>query len=144
MALAASTAGAVIATTRTTAAHALSYHLTSRHGVSHGHAVALTLGLMIGYNEEVDETSCRDPRGVDHVRAAIREVCSLLGVQDGQGARRFLTGLTGRLGLAQTVDQACPDGVDRSAWAADVNPERMLNNPRVITDSDLSEIVGAA
>ena len=42
-------AGKAINITFTTACHAISYPLTSHYGVSHGHAVGLTLGEMLNY-----------------------------------------------------------------------------------------------
>lgn len=43
-------AGQAIATTRTTAAHAFSYHLTARYQVPHGFACALSLGWIADYH----------------------------------------------------------------------------------------------
>ena len=43
-------AGCAIDISKTTAAHAISYALTMRHGIPHGHAVALTLGRFFEHN----------------------------------------------------------------------------------------------
>jgi alcohol dehydrogenase class IV len=56
-------AGRAIDISRTTAAHALSYGLTTRHGISHGHAVALVLGPIIQAHAEATPGVLR-PRGL--------------------------------------------------------------------------------
>ena len=143
LAFAASTAGAAIAITRTTAAHALSYHLTSTYGVSHGHAVALTLGALIETNGAVDNSTSTDPRGVDQVRRALDTVCRILGMESSSEGRAFMADLIGRLGHSPSVADAVGP-VDRKLWIASVNPERLANNPRRLDESDLLAIVRAS
>jgi len=122
---AASDAGSAIAVSRTTAAHALSYHLTARYGVPHGHAVALTLGRIIAFNGGVD----------DHTVS--------LGLRDPLDAPKRLHDLVASLGLKPRVDEAADAVVDRRRWIAEVNEQRLDNNPRRINRDDLSAIVGA-
>jgi alcohol dehydrogenase class IV len=144
LAFAASSAGASIAITRTTAAHALSYYLTSRHGISHGHAVALTLGGLIEANGTVHETTVGDPRGVQHVRQAVDTACEILGISRPSEGRVFVSDLVERLGLVPSVDEAAAEQVDRGSWVESVNPERLSNNPRRLTETDLMSIVNAS
>jgi len=141
---ASSDAGAAIAITRTTAAHALSYHLTSEHQVAHGHAVALTLGLLASYNEAVDESSVTDPRGVDHVRSAVSAACQKIGVSDGAELTHRLRELMESMGLASMVDAAAGHTVDRELWVSAVNAERLSNNPRGLGHADLLDLVREA
>jgi alcohol dehydrogenase class IV len=56
MALAAHLAGKAINITKTTAAHAISYPITTYFNVPHGHAVALTLGKFFLINAEMEDT----------------------------------------------------------------------------------------
>jgi alcohol dehydrogenase class IV len=144
LAYAASSAGASIAITRTTAAHALSYYLTSHHGIGHGHAVALTLGALIEANGVVDDSTVSDPRGVGHVRQAVDTVCRVLGISAPSEGRTFVSGLVDRLGLNSSVDEAAGERVDRGRWIESVNPERLSNNPRHLSETDLMEIVNKA
>jgi len=67
-------AGRAIATSRTTAAHALSYQLTSAHGVLHGQAVALFLPGLLAVNLHDPDRRWRPPDalGDDPCRAAER------------------------------------------------------------------------
>ena len=62
-------AGKAIDVSRTTACHALSYGLTIRWGVPHGHAVATSSGEMIVFNGE-----SMPLLDADLVTAAIEEV----------------------------------------------------------------------
>ena len=59
-------AGQAINITQTTAAHAMSYKLTSLYGIPHGHAVALSMTRVWMYLLEHPE-KCVDPRGEDHL-----------------------------------------------------------------------------
>lgn len=63
--------GRAIATAGTTLCHALSYPITLRYGVAHGHACGLTLSRVLRYNAAVDSQDCADPRGPERVRQAI-------------------------------------------------------------------------
>lgn len=73
-ALGAALAGAAINMTRTTAAHALSYALTTELGIPHGMAVALQMTWLIDHNAEVTEADCRHPDGPQAVRSLIADV----------------------------------------------------------------------
>ena len=61
-------AGKAINITKTTASHAISYSLTSLHGVPHGMAVAISLAPMLAFNADVSDADCNDPRGATAVR----------------------------------------------------------------------------
>lgn len=63
---AANLAGQAINITQTTAAHAMSYKITSLFGIPHGHAVALCLPAVWRYmNNHMDH--CIDPRGANYL-----------------------------------------------------------------------------
>lgn len=135
-------AGAAINITRTTAPHALAYHLTIRYGIPHGHAVAVTLGAFLAFNAAVDLETVVDPRGVDHVREAVGSVCGILGVGDAEEGRAALNRLIQTLGLETRPGEL---GVDtdylRREWVDSVNLERLGNNPRRASADDLIELV---
>ena len=71
-------AGKAINLTRTTAPHALSYTMTARFGVPHGHAVALTLGQVLAFNSGVTDDDVTDPRGAAFVRGTLEHLNRLL------------------------------------------------------------------
>lgn len=79
MAKGANMAGKAIDITRTTACHAIAYPITSYFGVSHGHAVGLTIPSILVYNSEVSEEDVLDKRGVEYVRKTIKDLSNLLG-----------------------------------------------------------------
>lgn len=90
LARAAIDAGRAINVTRTTAAHAFAYRLTSRHGVPHGVACLLNLQWLFAYNTERSGTHCEDDRGPAHVRAQLDAVAAAFGLDP--------VGVPGRLG----------------------------------------------
>ena len=142
MCTAAHLAGRAIDISRTTAAHALSYELTIRHGVAHGHAVALTLGAVLEHNAAVSEEDCLDERGVDFVKARIDEVLEVIGARDGEAGREALTSLLQRLGLETTLSAlGVATRAERQVLVDSVDAVRMANNPRIITPTALSGIV---
>ncbi|MGW1376153.1 phosphonoacetaldehyde reductase [Streptomyces sp. NPDC002446] len=74
LAAAAHRAGLAIDVTRTTAAHAFAYRLTTRYGVPHGVACLLNLRWLWAYNERHLAEHCRDERGADEVGRRLAEL----------------------------------------------------------------------
>jgi alcohol dehydrogenase len=143
LAYSASSAGSAIAITRTTAAHALSYYLTSQYGIRHGHAVALTLGAFIKANGSLDQSTVSDTRGVQHVRQAVDVVCQALHISAALEGPAAIAQLIEKLGLSSSVDEAAGRRVDRELWVQSVNPERLANNPRRMDNAALFELVNS-
>jgi alcohol dehydrogenase class IV len=142
MCRAAHLAGKALNITRTTAPPALSYTITSKHGVAHGRAVALTLGAVLAFNHAIDGTNCIDPRGPDYVRKAIDNIIGLLGVQTASDAERsirtFVASLDCPTRLAEvgvTTDEQIQE------IAESVNAQRLANNPRRLTNQSLIAIL---
>lgn len=134
MCRAAHLAGRAIDVSFTTAPHAFSYTITSRFGLPHGHAVAMTLGAVLEYNANTTEDDCADPRGVDHVQRVMNDVVSILGAPDAAGARRVFDDLVRRVGLDPTLDSIDVAPAETRALIADgVNEQRLRNNPRRMT-----------
>ena len=120
----------------------LSYALTIRHGVAHGHAVALTLGALLEHNAAVSEEDCLDPRGADFVKARIDEVLQIVGARDGAAGREALTSLLQRLGVETTLSAlGVTTQAERQALVDGVDAVRLANNPRFITPTTLAAIV---
>ncbi|MEN8235306.1 MAG: phosphonoacetaldehyde reductase [Actinomycetota bacterium] len=144
MCTAAHLAGRAIDVSATTAPHALSFHLTTEYGVPHGHAVALTLGAVLEYNAGVTDTDCADPRGTDHVRAAMDDVLDLLGVAAPSEGRELLERLVGDLGLEPTLAGVGVVSTEqRRRLAASASPIRMATNPRRFDESSLEALVAS-
>lgn len=113
--------GKAISESQTTICHALSYPITLEHGVAHGYACALTLAAAFEYNAGTTASDCRDPRGVDHVRAVVREIESTCQRGGWSGPAALVGAIVGA--------GALPD-VDRSAFDAQAITASVLASPR--------------
>jgi alcohol dehydrogenase len=137
MAIGSHLAGRAIDVSRTTAAHALSYGITKGHGVSHGHAVALTLGPFIAAHGAATPGSLREDVDPQVHAAVMTTIVTRLGARDPAGAHERFTDLMVRVGLEPRLSAAA--GVttadQRAALVAAVNLERLGNNP-VAFDAD--------
>jgi alcohol dehydrogenase class IV len=142
MSKAAYLAGAAINITKTTAAHALSYPLTSRFAIPHGQAVCLTLGPLLVYNGGVTEADAVDPRGAGHVRRAVSELVALLGCESAVEGRDRIRGFIQSIGLKTRFAEfglSCADAVE---WVVrNANVERLTNNPRGLDEHSVRRLL---
>jgi alcohol dehydrogenase class IV len=141
---AANLAGKAINISRTTACHALSYYLTSRFGIPHGHAVGMTLARMLIYNSAVTADDVNDERGMEHVRDSVRRLAALLGGRDALEAATRIDGLMDEIGLgdpvpALQIDERHIRNMVQDAMASD----RMSNNPRNFTNESLTSLLNS-
>lgn len=141
MVQAANHAGQAINVSRTTAPHAVSYTLTMEHGIPHGHAVALTLGEFIVYNGTVDTDASSHPKGSEHVRSTVEEVCTLLGQETLEDARQAWYEAMERLGLETRLQDLNVDEGALDEVAKRVNVTRAKNNPRTFDTSVVRELL---
>lgn len=134
---AANLAGRAINITATTAAHAMSYKLSSLYRLPHGHAVALSMPHLWRYFAETD--ACLDSRGRDFLNARLGELCRLLGVRDCSAAADFFDEVLKRYELAapHITDE------ERAVLVAAVNPERLGNFPVPLTAEKIDAIYRA-
>lgn len=138
MCRAAHLAGKAINISKTTAAHAVSYTITSKLGVPHGRAVALTLGPMLAFISDVTDHDCNDSRGPEHVRQVIGRVVGLLGCQTAAEADRAIRQWITSLGCPTRLTQVGATGDSCIGTIVNgVNVERLANNPRRLTDLSL-------
>lgn len=140
--VAAHLSGRAIDITKTTMAHALSYHLTYHFDVPHGYAVGLTAGQCLDFNQMVGERDCRDPRGPDSVRNRINEVRAVLGIPNEQSGAEYFGAVLRALDL--DTDLQAIGLIDTSAirrWVSEVNTDRLANNPRAISAPQLEEFL---
>jgi alcohol dehydrogenase class IV len=142
MCLAAHLAGSAIDVSKTTACHAISYPLTFQFGIPHGHAVALTLGETLLFNSGVTDGDIADPRGVPYVRATINRLGLLLGCSSPRESRAKIHALIKEIGLETRLsDLGVAEAADRELIARNADPERLSNNPRVMTRRDALRIL---
>ena len=137
-------AGRAINVSKTTASHALSYAMTIRWGVPHGHAVALTLPALLRFNAGVGPDDLNDPRGVEHVRACVARIVETLGADSPRTAAARVVALIEATGLGPSVADVGIRASEDLEWVAgQVNPERLANNPRRLSGADLLSLLGA-
>lgn len=118
--------GKAINLSKTTAAHAMSYKLTSLYGIPHGHAVCACMARIWGYVLEHQK----------EMREALAEIAEAWGERNHQAAyERFIT-MAEQLGLRDiTVEQK-----DIQLLAESVNLERLGNFPIELSQSDIYAI----
>lgn len=142
MALGSYLAGRAIDISKTTAPHALSYGITKSYGLSHGHAVAITLGAFIAQHANADEDQLQP--GADPVahRQVMAEILDALGAADGDDAAEIWADLMQQIGLDRSLSAAgARRASDRQALAEVVNADRLGNNPVVFSIDDLTKVL---
>lgn len=134
---AANFAGKAINITKTTAAHAMSYKMTSLFGISHGHSVALCLPKVWRYMvRHMDK--CKDERGNEHLNVTFRDISRLLGCEGPTEAVAYLEYLIEdelKLRITNPVTEE-----EMAQLVCSVNVERLANNPVILEEAALAEI----
>ncbi len=128
-------AGAAINTSRTTAAHALSYALTARHGIVHGTAVGLHLRWLIGFNAAATEADTRHPDGAAAVRQLVDDLQRICVDAAGTPLEDLVDRLLVMHGLRDFRMPHCD-------WRNSLASGRAENNPRLLSPDDV--VAGAA
>ena len=124
--LAAHLAGKAINISRTTAAHALSYKITSLYGIPHGHAVALSIANLFEQNIDILTTK---------KQAAL---LNAIGISK-EEIRPYFHTLMSSIGLKDNLSEL---GITRLNEIVDsVNLQRLNNNPKPLSRSDLMKIL---
>ena len=138
--------GQAINIAKTTAAHALSYTLTSFYGLPHGHAVAMMLPSVFACNAAVSESTADRSLGLEIAQGRMTELCSVLGYDSASGAVAMIKELCRCIDLDSRWIGA--GGFDifgiRSNLVDNANMNRLKNNPRRLCSSDLQQIVDAS
>ncbi len=117
--------GKAMQITRTTAAHAMSYRLTKKYGIAHGHAVMITLPVlweMAAEHEEMADT--------------LAELSRIMRLGDPLMVPRLLRGIM--IDLEMRLPET-PDNRALDELADSVNAERMANHPVPLTRAEIRE-----
>ena len=134
IALAANLSGRAINITKTTAPHALSYSLTSKYQIPHGHAVALCIRNMFEINTR--KLTC----GIAE-RDVMGEVYSVLGVEDAGDAKRLIVHFMKIAGLEVDLKFLGLLNTDIDFIVKSVNLERLNNHPIYLDEDDLRRML---
>lgn len=130
-------AGSAINRSRTTVPHALSYALTQKTGLAHGHAVAHTLPAILSRHLAAGSTDLVGVTSVEHRRNMDR-LLDALEVSDGESAVIRVEAVIRHLGLRDPESSRhdlIAANVDELAHGID--PVRMKNNPVLFSHADL-------
>ena len=140
-------AGRAINISRTTAPHALSYYLTIHHQVPHGVAVALSMAAIIRFTGKLCDDTVVDSRGAVHVRAVLDRIAAAFGIVGNPNDAIELAAsrweqMLQRLDCGHRLSDWGVNSADElQQMARAVNPDRLANHPRRISERELHEIV---
>lgn len=120
-------AGKAIDIAKTTAPHALSYHITSVFGLPHGHAVALFLPYFISYNFYL-KYNYSPTHANDEI---LSKLLKIIGIQNSSLAALEISKFITALGIETNFKHLGISEKDLMLTLQSANPERVKNNPRV-------------
>ena len=124
--LAANYGGRAINITQTTAAHAMSYKITSLYKTPHGHAVSLCLPQIWKYMiEHLD--CCVDRRGTDYLNRIFHEISLSMGCDNPLTAIELFEKMMLEMEILNPI--ASNRVTELDILSASVNPIRLKNNP---------------
>jgi alcohol dehydrogenase class IV len=133
-------AGKAINITETTAPHGISYTLTSRYGIPHGHAVALILGRFFRINDLHVDTLF-DARKRLELKRTLAEIYTLFGCSDGVACSERWFQLMKEVGLeTEPAKLGVATAEDCRIIAESVNEHRLKNHPIPVTRSILASL----
>ena len=128
MALAANLSGKAINITKTTAPHALSYEITRKLDIPHGHAVALILGKFFLINSKID--TIRKPLSLRIKKYRQTNLFKYLGVRDAYEAKNKWYNLMSRCGLkTDFYSLGLKNNKNIESFVNNINLERLENHP---------------
>ena len=139
MLCAANLAGRAINITKTTAAHAMCYKLTTLYGMPHGQAAAICLPHVWRYMTQHME-AVSDSRGQEYLFGVFKELAFLLtGIRDAaiEEGITSVEGLLSELGLGTPAPAA---EEELHTLTNSVNAQRLSNNPVTLSNKDLEKI----
>ena len=121
-------AGRAINITTTTAAHAMSYGLTKRYGLAHGHAVALCMKQVWKHLLLIEEANHKP---------VLENIAAAFGCVTGEEALDKFVSMIKKLGLEQQEKITAED----LEWlASSVNVQRLNNHPQPLSHEKLHEM----
>lgn len=118
--------GRAINITATTAAHAMSYKITSLYKFPHGHAVAVCLPVIWEYMiAHMDK--CLDTRGQDYLASVFDDISKAMGCTSVKEAIEMFRETMLEMGLVNPLANSKEEEINILSHS--VNPIRLKNNP---------------
>lgn len=130
--MAANYSGRAINITATTAAHAMSYKITSMYHLPHGHAVAVCMPEVWGYMLEHME-DCIDSRGAKYLQETLGQIADRIDLD-------YFRSMMEELEIQSPV--AADRDTELELLARSVNPVRLKNNPVALSTEVLKDMYG--
>lgn len=131
--------GRAINITATTAAHAMSYKVTSMYKFPHGHAVAVCLPVIWEYMI-FNMDKCIDPRGDMYLEGIFHNIAKSMGCLNAKQAINLFRQMLVEMEMAYPVSDNL--GFDLSVLCSSVNPIRLRNNPIKLDASTIRALYG--
>ena len=128
--LAANYGGRAINITATTAAHAMSYKITSLYKLPHGHAVAVCLPEIWEYMVS-NMDKCIDKRGQEYLTGIFAQITKAMGCNNPSQAIEVFRKMMREMELANPASDNKEE--DLNVLSHSVNPVRLKNNPVELT-----------
>ena len=132
--------GRAINITATTAAHAMSYKITSLYRFPHGHAVAVCLPEIWEYMLSHME-KCIDARGSEYLGGVFHDIANAMGVDNPYAARELFSCMLKEMELRNPV--AGNRAEELEILSSSVNPIRLKNNPVFLDGDTIANIYNA-
>lgn len=132
--LGANYSGRAINISQTTAAHAMSYKITSLYGLPHGHAVSICLPVLWKYMYYHFE-KCLDLRGKTYLKNIFFDIANAINTNSTLEAIQYINNMISTLALHTPA--AADRDAEISQLSISVNPIRLKNNPIEIDDDTI-------
>ena len=134
--------GRAINITATTAAHAMSYKITSLYKLPHGHAVAVCLPEIWKYMiEHLDK--CIDSRGGNYLEQIFTNISVAMGCKTPQEAINLFEFMMKEMEMINPISDIGHRTSDISLLTSSVNPIRLKNNPVELNADTIHELYEA-
>ena len=141
MSIASNLSGKAINISKTTAPHALSYGLTEKFQIPHGHAVSLSMGRFFIINSSFDPKRLSENLNLNDHEETMRQLFNLFGVADAKDCCEKWNSIMDKIGLERSFSKL---GVlkqeEIDSLVDNVNMERLGNNPVSVSRETLAEV----
>ena len=134
--------GRAINITATTAAHAMSYKITSLYKLPHGHAVAVCLPEIWKYMIE-HLGKCIDSRGGNYLEQIFTNISISMGCKTPQEAINLFELMMKEMEMINPISDIRHRTSDISLLTSSVNPIRLKNNPVELNANTIHELYEA-
>lgn len=131
--------GRAINITATTAAHAMSYKITSLYQLPHGHAVAVCLPEIWAYmTDHMDQ--CLDPRGSVYLKEIFLDISKVMSCDTPNQAINQFRQMIQEMEMAHPTAEPSHRNSDLELLSTSVNPVRLKNNPIKLNEETIHSL----